>query len=218
MGVIEVLRNEGGHSGLELPHQLKWVWEKRDGSRVECMNLVSWSCHGANGGSGAEGQKSSAPVWKINDGGATERQTDGCTDRQMYRQMYGQTETLRNWPYLTDSKISERGCGGGGSANSWSAHRLSLHFLFNHRSLRDILPSIYHTQKKSRCSLSLRDEGLRSAERQTAGLPLIHLAGGGFGLRQSGQPADLWVRAPVALGRQPARASTGARMTEAIGL
>ena len=57
-----------------------------------------------------------------------------------------------------------------------------------------------------------------SAERQTAGLPLIHLAGGEFGLRQSGQPTDLWVRAPVALGRQPARASTGARLTEAIGL
>ena len=50
----------------------------------------------------------------------------------------------------------------GGSASSWSARRLSLHFLFNHRSLRDILPSIYHTQKKSRCSISLRDEGLRS--------------------------------------------------------
>lgn len=28
---------------------------------------LQWSCHGANGGSGAEGQESLAPVWKIND-------------------------------------------------------------------------------------------------------------------------------------------------------
>ncbi|KAK2826145.1 hypothetical protein Q5P01_020359 [Channa striata] len=39
----------------------------------------------------------------------------------------------------------------------------SRYFLFKHRiSLRDILPSIYHIQKKFRCSASLRDEGLGS--------------------------------------------------------
>lgn len=41
----------------------------------------------------------------------------------------------------------------------------SLHFLFNHQSLRDVLPSIYHAQKKFRCSISLRDEGLGSGIR-----------------------------------------------------
>ncbi|KAK2891717.1 hypothetical protein Q8A73_017382 [Channa argus] len=56
------------------------------------------------------------------------------------------------------------------------------------------------------------------AERQTAGLPLIHLAGGEFGLRQVGQPTDLWVKFLTALGRQPVWANDGARMTEAIGL
>lgn len=33
-----------------------------------------------------------------------------------------------------------------------------------------------------------------------------------------GQPTDLWVISLAALGRQPARASDGAQMTEAIGL
>lgn len=41
-----------------------------------------------------------------------------------------------------------------------------------------------------------------SAERQTASLPLIHLAGGKFGLRQAGQPTDLWVESLAVLGRQ----------------
>lgn len=57
-----------------------------------------------------------------------------------------------------------------------------------------------------------------SAERQTASLPLIHLAGGEFGLRQAGQPTDLWVKSLAVLGRQPVWANDGARMTEAIGL
>lgn len=57
-----------------------------------------------------------------------------------------------------------------------------------------------------------------SAVKQTASLPLIHLAGGEFGLRQAGQPTDLWVKSVAALGRQPVWANDGARMTEAIGL
>ena len=57
-----------------------------------------------------------------------------------------------------------------------------------------------------------------SAERQTASFPLIHLAGGALGLRQAGQPTDLWVKSLAALGRQPVWANDGARMTEAIGL
>lgn len=56
------------------------------------------------------------------------------------------------------------------------------------------------------------------AERQTASLPLIHLAGGEFGLRQVGQPTDLWVKSLAVLGRQPVWANDGAPMTEAIGL
>lgn len=40
------------------------------------MNLTE-SCHGANGRSGAQGQESSAPAWKINDCRAT-----GEKDRQ----------------------------------------------------------------------------------------------------------------------------------------
>lgn len=48
-----------------------------------------------------------------------------------------------------------------------------------------------------------------SAERRTASLPLIHLAGGQFGLRRAGQPTDLWVKCLTALGRQPGWASDG---------
>lgn len=47
--------------------------QKRDGN----TRTLQRSCHGANGQSGAEGQESSAPVWKINDGRAT-----GEKDRQ----------------------------------------------------------------------------------------------------------------------------------------
>lgn len=53
------------------------------------------------------------------------------------------------------------------------------------------------------------------AERQTASLPLIYLAGGEFGLRQVGQPTDLWVKSLAALGRQTVWANDGARVTEA---
>lgn len=57
-----------------------------------------------------------------------------------------------------------------------------------------------------------------SPERQTASLPLIHLAGGEFGLRQVGQPTDLWVKSLAVLGRQLVWANDGAWTTEAIGL
>lgn len=50
------------------------VAKGRDGS----TRTLQRSCHGANGQSGAEGQESSAPVWKINDCGAAggERRTE----------------------------------------------------------------------------------------------------------------------------------------------
>lgn len=46
---------------------------------------LQWSCHGANGGSGAEGQESSAPVWKINGrggAGGKDGQEEGKTVAQ----------------------------------------------------------------------------------------------------------------------------------------
>lgn len=57
-----------------------------------------------------------------------------------------------------------------------------------------------------------------AADRRNVSLPLIHLAGGEFWLRQAGRPSDPWVKSLTVLGRQPVWASDGARMTEAIGL
>jgi len=58
---------------------------------------------------------------------------------------------------------------------------------------------------------------ISSAVKRATSLPLIHLAGGEFGLRQAGQPTDLWVKPLAALGRPPSWADDGARTTEAIG-
>lgn len=70
------------------------VWREKDGNTWTLQR----SCHGANGQSGAEGQESSAPVWKINDGRAT---------------LGGGAETVKNW---------ERGLRG--EARSTSAREL----------------------------------------------------------------------------------------------
>lgn len=56
-----------------------------------------------------------------------------------------------------------------------------------------------------------------SAGRQTASLPLIHLAGGEFRLRQGSQPIDLWVESLAVLDKLSVRANEwGAWKTETI--
>lgn len=83
-----------GRHGFQFPGQLKWCGRRGMEIRLAIWTL-QWSCHGANGGSGAEGQESSAPVWKINDHRAT-----GGKDRQK------QGETLKQASAcLTNSKV-----------------------------------------------------------------------------------------------------------------
>lgn len=60
---------------------------------------LQWSCHGANGGSGAEGQESSAPVWKINDHGATGGK-DGQKQRNSETGLSATSEVRPAWTLL----------------------------------------------------------------------------------------------------------------------
>lgn len=74
-------------------------------------------------------------------------------------------------------------CGRGGHP----ARRLlpdSPYLLFNHLSLRDVLPSIHHVQKKFRCSMLPRDEGPGS------GVDVLYAEAGGSKIGPAGLKTD----------------------------
>lgn len=92
--------------GFEFLDQCKCCGKRGMEIRLGIWTL-QWSCHAANGGSGAEGQESSAPVWKINDHGAT-----GGNDRQSKKNSETDLSYLTTlkikvtWPLLRDFNIN----------------------------------------------------------------------------------------------------------------